>query len=186
MRILYTFILSAILYTSHAQSTPADQKIGHADWEYIFGQLPEYKQISMELQTFEKQLQNQIQIKGRELEEKYKAYQALPTSTPDAIRKDKESELAYLQENLQKFQQDAQASLQKKQNELVNPVFAKVGKAIEEVALENGYAYIFNPQLIGGGDVLLYSNERHNISDLVLRKLGVDVSKDTKGGEKTK
>ncbi len=119
-----------------------------------------------------------MQIKSRELEEKYKAYQALPTTTLDAIRKDKESELAYLQENLQKFQQDAQASMQKKQSDLIGPIFEKVGKAIEQVALEQGYAYIINPQMIGGGDVLLYSNEQYNISDLVLKKLGVAVSKE--------
>jgi outer membrane protein len=40
--------------------------------------------------------------------------------------------------------------MQKKQNELVAPVFAKVGKAIEDVAVENGYAYIINPQMVGG------------------------------------
>jgi outer membrane protein len=48
-----------------------------------------------------------------------------------------------------------------------------VGKAIEEVAIENGFAYIINPQMMGGGDVLLYTNEKYNISDLVLKKLGV-------------
>ena len=66
--------------------------------------------------------------------------------------------------------------MQKKQSDLIGPVFEKVGKAIEEVALEHGYAYIINPQMIGGGDVLLYSNEQFNISDLVLKKLGVSTS----------
>ncbi len=178
MRLLSAFILCTILSTSFAQTTSSQQKIGHADWDYIFSQLPEYKQIETELRTYETQLQNQMKTKSRELEEKYKAYQALPTTTLDAIRKDKESELAYLQENLQKFQQDAQASMQKKQSDLIGPIFEKVGKAIEQVALEQGYAYIINPQMIGGGDVLLYSNEQYNISDLVLKKLGVAVSKE--------
>jgi len=160
----------ASLYT-YAQSS--SQKIGHADWNYIFSQMPEYKQIEMELRTYDAQLQNQLRLKNQELEQKYKYYQGLSATTPDAIRKDKESELSYLQENIQKFQQDAQASMQKKQAELITPVFAKVGKAIEEVATENGYAYIMNPQMMGGGDVLLYANEKNNISDLVLRKLGI-------------
>ena len=55
----------------------------------------------------------------------------------------------------------------------MEPVFAKVGKAIEVVAREQGYSYIFNPQVMGGGDVLLFTDERDNISDMVLRKLGV-------------
>ena len=98
---------------------------------------------------------------------------------PDYIRFRNGSEitqqqvLPYLQQNFQKFQQDAQTSMQKKQSDLINPVFAKVGKAIEEVAVENGFAYIINPQMLGGGDVLLYTNEKYNISELVLKKLGV-------------
>jgi outer membrane protein len=69
--------------------------------------------------------------------------------------------------------------MQKKQSDLVNPVFIKVGKAIEEVALENGYAYIINPQMVGGGDVLLFTDEKYNISNLVLKKLGIDLSGQT-------
>jgi outer membrane protein len=138
--------------------------------------MKEYKQIEVELKTFETQLQNQLKLKSQELDVKYKTYQELPANTPDAIRKDKESELSYLQENLQNFQQEAQLSLQKKQNDLVTPVFNKVGKAIEDVALENGYAYIINPQMVGGGDVLLFSNEKYDISKLVLAKLGVNLA----------
>jgi outer membrane protein len=163
---------------NQAQGLQSIQKIGHADWEYIFSKLPDYKQIENELKIFESQLQNQLQSKSQELEIKYKAYQTLPANTPDAIKKDKESELVYLQENMKKFQQDAQVSIQKTQTDLVNPVFAKVGKAIEEVALENGFSYIINPQIMGGGDVLLFTDEKYNISDLVLKKLGVDLTKE--------
>jgi outer membrane protein len=81
--------------------------------------------------------------------------------------------LAALQEGFQKFQQDAQSSLQKKQADLMEPVYKKVGKTIEEVAKENAYTFIINPQIVGGGDILLYSDENYNISDLVLKKLGV-------------
>jgi len=31
-----------------------------------------------------------------------------------------------------------------------------------------------NPELIGGGDVLLFADAKHNISNLVLKKLGVE------------
>jgi outer membrane protein len=179
MKLLFAFIATLTILCSNGQAPQTPQKIGHADWEYIFGQLPEYKQIENELKTFETQLQNQLKTKSQEIETRYKAYTALPANTPDAIKKDKESELAYLQENIQKFQQDAQISMQKKQSDLVNPVFIKVGKAIEEVALENGFSYIINPQMVGGGDVLLFTEEKYNISNLVLKKLGIDLPEGT-------
>jgi outer membrane protein len=179
MKMSILFLVAIAALHGQAQTPQSSQKIGHADWEYIFSQMPEYKRIENEIKTFEAQLQNQLKTKGQEIETKYKAYQAMPVNTPDAIKKDKESELAYLQENIQKFQQDAQISLQKKQSDLVNPVFIKVGKAIEAVAMENGFSYIINPQMIDGGDVLLFTDEKYNISILVLRKLGVEVPTQT-------
>ena len=46
------------------------------------------------------------------------------------------------------------------------------------MALENGFSYIINPQMIGGGDVLLFTDQKYNISNLVLKKLGIDPSKE--------
>lgn len=162
-----------ITLAAYSQSPTAQvvQKIGHADWEYIFSKLPELKKIEVELVTFEAQLQNQLKQKRQELETKYKVFQSLPESTPEAIRKDKESELVYLQQNIQQFQQDAQQAMQKKQSELMAPVFTRVGKAIEEVAIENGYAYVMKPKISGGNDFLLYASEKYDISELVLAKL---------------
>jgi len=176
MKPIATLFLAISTIACMAQSPDPAQKIGHADWEYIFSKMPEYKQIEKDLKGYEAQLQTQLKQKSQELEVKFKTYKSLTEDTPEAIRKDKESELAYLQENLQKFQQEAQQSMEKKQHDLITPVFEKVGKAIAAVATENGYTYIINPQMIGGGDVLLYANEKHNISDLVLNKLGVTVT----------
>ena len=177
MRTIFLLIfLGCVSVASFAQTQPqqsAAQKIGYADWDYIFAQLPESRQIEAELKTFSSQLENQLKAKGQELETKYKAYQGMPATTPDAIKADKERELQGMQESIQKFQQDAQTSMQTKQNTMMEPIFSKVGKAIEDVAKENGYSFIINPQLIGGGDILLYNDEKYNISTLVLKKLGV-------------
>ena len=170
MRTLFLLLFCVFVVSAQAQET---QKIGYADWEYIFSQLPEFKQIDNELKTHGTQLENQLKAKYSDYESKVKAYQGMPATTPDAIKADKERELAGLQESIQKFQQDAQTSLQNKQTALMDPVFKKVGKAIEDVAKENGFAFIMAPQVVGGGDILLYSDEKYNISNLVLKKLGV-------------
>jgi outer membrane protein len=169
MRTLFLILFCGTLLSAQAQT----QKIGYADWEYIFSQLPEFKQIDSELKTHSEQLQNQMRAKQQDFEAKYKAYQGMPATTPDAIKADKERELQTLQEGFQKFQQDAQSSLQKKQADLMEPVYKKVGKTIEEVAKENAFTFIINPQIVGGGDILLYSDENYNISNMVLKKLGV-------------
>lgn len=178
MRALFLLIfLGCVSVAASAQTLPQQaviQKIGYADWEYIFSQLPEFKQIDSDLKTFGSQLENQMKAKYQDYETKLKSYQAMPATTPDAIKADKERELQALQESIQKFQQDAQTSLQTKNQSLMAPVYEKVGKAIEAVAKENGFSFILAPQMPnGGGDILLYSDEKYNISTLVLKNLGV-------------
>ncbi len=171
--LVFLVIILVSIQSLAQEQVGTSQKIGYADWEYIFSKMPESKQIDTQMKTHSSQLEAQLKAKYTEYEAKLKAYQTSASTMLDAVRKDKETELTQLQENIQKFQQDAQASISKKQSDLMEPVFAKIGKAIEDVAKENGYVFIINPQLVGGGDVLLYSDEKYNVSDLVLKKLGV-------------
>ncbi len=170
LSIVLVLVTTCIFAQAPQQPT---QKIGYADWNYIFSQLPEFKQIDNELKTHGSQLENQLKIKYQEYESKVKAFQGMPATTPDAIKSDKQREIQALEENIQKFQQDAQSSIQKKQIDLMQPVYKKVGEAIEGVAKEQGYAFILNPQTNAGDDLILYSDEKFDISNAVLKKLGV-------------
>src|SRR5688500_7749612 len=87
MKLLSAFLLALTALPLQAQTSDPPQKIGHADWEYIFSQLPQYKQIENDLRALETQLQNQLKIKAQELEAKFKTYQSLPADTPDHIKK---------------------------------------------------------------------------------------------------
>lgn len=172
-KLVLLFVLAlGIMTTTQAQTASASSKIGYADVDYIFGQMPEAKRIETELQSTQTQLKNQIDSKVQEFQKKLADYQQNLNTMLDAVRQNTERELTMLQENLQKLQQDAQATIDNKRSQLMEPVFAKVGKAIEEVAKENGYTFILNQQ-IGGLDVILYGDEKNDVSDLVLKKLGV-------------
>ena len=162
--------LGIITFISHAQT--ATTKVGYADVDYIFSQMPESKQIDAELKSLQTQLKNQIDTKYQDFQKKVADYQANLNTMIDAVRVNTERELQQMQQNIEKLQQDAQTNVQTKQTQLMEPVFKKVGKAIEEVAKENGYTFILSQQ-IGGLDVILYGDEKMDVSDLVLKKLGV-------------
>ncbi|HCW06957.1 MAG TPA: outer membrane chaperone Skp [Cytophagales bacterium] len=181
MRTLLVALFCGLIFTANAQDHT--QKIGYAESDYILSQLPEFKKIESELKTHGDQLKNQIDAKYADYQSKLKAYQNMPATTPDPIKADKERELASLQENIQKFQQDAQSSYQKKTADLMDPIYKKIGKAIEDVAKENGFTFIINPNIANGGDILLFSDEKYNISDLVLKKLGVTPTPTTTPGK---
>ncbi len=170
--LLLTFLCGSILW-ARAQSTDFPvQKIGYAETDYIISQLPEFKTVESDLKTHSAQLENQMKAKYDEYQAKLKSYQSMPATTPDAIRADRERELTSLQESFEKFKSEAQTSFQKKQADLIGPINNKIGEAIETVAKENGFSLIINPRLVNG-IVLLSLDKKFNISDLVLKKLGV-------------
>ena len=74
-----------------------------------------------------------------------------------------------LKERLDAFEVQATQDLQDKEMKLTAPIIEKARKAVEEVATENGYTYVFNST----EGLLLYATPSDDISDLVKKKLGI-------------
>ncbi len=170
-KLVLLVVLGLVSIVSHAQTASA-AKVGYADVDYIFNQMPESKQIESELKSLQTQLKNQIDGKYQEFQKKLQEYNANINNMIDAVKANTERELQQMQQNIEKLQQDAQVTVQNKNNALMEPVFKKVGDAIKAVAEENGYSLILSQQ-IGGLDVVLHADDKLDVSDLVLKKLGV-------------
>jgi outer membrane protein len=171
-KLVLLLVLGFGTFMSQAQTPAPAAKIGYADVDYIFSQMPEAKQIEADLKSLQAQLKNQIDTKYQEFQKKLADYQANINTMLEPVRVNTERELQQLQQNIEKLQQDAQTTIQNKNTQMMDPVYKKVGKAIEDTAKENGFTFILNQQ-IGGLDVILYGDEKMDISDLVLKKMGV-------------
>ena len=175
MKTKWIFILAFLAAAVSAEAQDTGLKIGYTNAEYILSNMPEAKQIEAELKDYEKQLSTQLQSKSTDFDTKVQEYQRSAENMIPEVRADKERELQSLQQSIQKFQQDAQTSLQRKQGELLQPAFDKIQTAIDEVAKANDYTHIFNsgqPEV--GLNILLYGRDEDNISDLVLKQLGIE------------
>ena len=166
------FVIVMLIAGAIQVSAQENLKIGYTNADYVLSLMPEAKQIDAELKAYEKQLQNQIQAKYNNLQEKMTDYQNNAATWDDLIRSDKEQEIQTLQQNIQQFSQDAETQMAKKRNTLLKPVYEKIGKAIEDVAVENSYSHIFSAGA-PGFDVLLYAREQDDVSNLILKKLGI-------------
>ena len=168
------FAAVAFLFMSAVSFAQAPVKIGYTNVDYVMSQMPESKQIEADLKAYSAQLEAQLKSKYQEFETKGQAYQKGAATMTDVVKADKEKELMNLRTSIEEFQKNADASLQKKQQQLMEPVLDKLQKAIDEVAKENGYTYVFNSDAgYGTTPVLLHGPEDGNISDLVLKKMGV-------------
>lgn len=145
-------------------------KIGYTNANYIFSLSPKAKEIESELKTRSIQLKKEIEKKEEDFRGKYEEYDKTKGTMSSAIRQSKEEELRSLESIIMNLRQNAEQEIKTKSDELIAPESDRIAKAIKDVASENGYTYIFN----GDPQIMLYGAEAFNITDLVLKKLGIE------------
>jgi len=168
--LLATLALLLFGFTTQAQTL----KIGYTSVELIMDLMPEMEQIGADVQDYQTQLQTNIQTKAADFQKQVEAYQQAAPSMTETARAAKEQELTKLRDDLQKYEQDAQTSYQRKLQELLEPVQTKVINAINAVAAENNYTHIF-AETAGQAPILLYTKEEDKFTELVLTKLGIKI-----------
>lgn len=170
-QILFLVIIIAAV-TSYAQAQTSPVKVGTADVNYILSQLPAIKKVETDLKAMEAQLTTQIEAKNEDLKKRYLAFIQDGPNMADPVKESTQNELQQASENLEQFKRDAQTSLQTKHQQLMQPIYKSVGEAITAVGKENGFTVILSQQ-VGGLDVVLFADTSIDVSDLVLKKMGV-------------
>jgi|TARA_B100001173_G_scaffold251831_1_gene222858 outer membrane protein len=148
-------------------SSFSQNKFGYIDSQELLLLMPERKTAEEEVQTFAKSLESQLQAMTAEYQQSVQEYQANEATYTDLVKQDKVTEITGLEQRIQSFQQNAQQALQSKEQELLEPILQKARKAIEDVASEGDYTYIFDKS-VGS---ILYVKESENILDKVKKKL---------------
>ena len=144
-------------------------KLGHVDSNKLLELMPEKAAAQTKLQDFAKQLQDQLVAMQGEYDTKVQDYQKNQATYSDLIKQTKAKEIGDLEQRITAYQQSAQEELQKKQEELLQPIIDKAKKAIQDVAKEQGYSYVFDSSV----GVLLYFPDTDDILSLVKTKLGL-------------
>lgn len=150
-------------------SSIAQNKFGYIDSQELLLLMPDRKNAEIEVQNFAKTLEAQLELMTAEYQESIQEYQANEATFSDLVKQDKIAEITGLEQRIQAFQQNAQQSLQQKEQELLDPILAKARKAIEDVATEGDFTYIFDKSQ----GTILYVKESENVLTLVKRKLNL-------------
>lgn len=148
------------------------QKFALVDTEYILSNIPTYEAAQEQLDELAKSWKAEIDKKYKEVEEKYKEYQAEKVLLSEEMRRKKEEEIIQLEreaKDLQKKYFGPEGELSKKQDELIKPIQDEIYNAVKEIATEGNINVIFDT---GAGLTILYSDAKYDKSDEVLRKMG--------------
>lgn len=159
-------IMLSLCGTSMAQKAV---KLGHINSADLMQIMPGREEAQATLQKDVDELQTTLKNMQNELEQRYNDYVGKKDQLSDLIRQTKERELQDMGNRIQEFQENAEKKLQDRQQEVLKPIIDKAKKAIEEVAKENGYTYIFDTSV----GALLYQQDSDDILPLVKKKLGL-------------
>lgn len=158
--------LVLVSFSSFAQS-----KIGTIDADFIVSQLPEIATVNEGLKAYNSELQAELDTSVKNFEQMLASYQAGVETFSEEEKKAKEGELISLENDIKNFRQKASVMMQMKRNELSEPLYAKINAAMLEIVNEEGFTQIFH----AGGNSLAFSADSHDITEKVLKKLGITV-----------
>jgi outer membrane protein len=148
------------------------QKYAYVDTDYILKNIPEYNDAQAILEDLATEWQKEIEDKFAAVDNLYKDYQAEAILLPEDLKKQRENEIIQKEKeakDLQKKRFGKEGDLYKKRVELIQPIQEKVYTAIEEIANERSYSFVFDK---AAGATLLYVQSRYDLSDDVLDQIG--------------
>ena len=167
--VLLIITLGLILANTSETRAQAKIKLGHVDFATLYSMMPGLDSVKGVFEEYNKGVQEQFNAMQTELENKYNDYVAKMETMSDIIRSTKEAEINDLKERMDQFEATATQDLQNKEMELTAPIIEKARAAVETVAKEGGYTYIFNST----EGLLLYAEPTDDVMDKVKAKLGI-------------
>ena len=170
MRNLMKFVAVVLFVGITASVSAQTQKFGHIDLQAVVQLMPERATAETAFNKFQSDLEEVFGELQKDLQTKMAEFEALGDSASEIKKNAKIAEIQDMQQRIQNYQQTAQQQMQQKQGELLQPVFTKAEKAIEDVAKEKGLLYVFD---IGPKVILYKSNESMDILPFVKTKLGI-------------
>ena len=144
-------------------------KFGHINSMELMQAMPETDSAQAQLQAYAAELENTIKMMQTELENKQMEFRNGQSQWSDLIRATKERELQDMYARTQEFMTQADEDYKAKSQALLAPITEKAKKAIDEVAREGKFSYIFDTS----SGVVLYGTDGDDILDLVKKKMGL-------------
>ncbi|WP_299214314.1 OmpH family outer membrane protein [uncultured Aquimarina sp.] len=164
-------ILFPILLLIISAQTIAQSKVGTIDSEFILSKLPELTKVQEELKAYNTKLEADLKVKVDDYQTKVKAYQEGVATMTEPMKKTKQEEIIALENDIAKFRQNGSQLVQIEQNRLLQPLYTKIGKALEEVAKAEGYTQVLTITTSG----LAYIDPNFDLTKTVMTKLGIPV-----------
>jgi len=164
-------VLTSIFLFVLTGSSFAQLKIGYVDSDAIMDNLADAQDAQTKIDAFIQEWQEELSKREKDWQDLYDDYEKRKLIMSDQKRVETEKELVKLEDEIADFRQKkfgVNGELFQKQEELMKPVQNKVFNAIQDIAQEEDFDFIFDRS----GDIMfLFAKEEYDVTNLVLEKL---------------
>tara|TARA_B110000305_G_scaffold169869_1_gene187728 strand:- start:166 stop:675 length:510 start_codon:yes stop_codon:yes gene_type:complete len=150
MKNLKSLLLATLMIALPMTATFAQSKIAHIDTQKLISEMPEVIAAQKQIQALEKTYANDIENSIKEYTAKAQAYEAEARNQTDIVNQARQNEMQSMQQNIQTYRETATQDLQKKQTEMMRPLYDKAIAAIKKVAAAQGFEYVLDASAGGG------------------------------------
>jgi outer membrane protein len=152
MKQFKTLIIAIVLFFG-AQIATAQTKVGHIDVSALMTSMPAMKAAEAQLTKLRDGYDVEYKKLVAEYQTKAAQYQKEVETAGDVLNQTRSQEMQDMGSRIQKYQTDAEKSLQDKQIELQKPLTEKALAAIQKVARAKGVQYVLD-STVGTGVLL--------------------------------
>ncbi len=173
-------VIVASLFTLQPGSTTAQQRIGYIDSDYILNLVPEFATIQQNVNRQAEEWDAEIEDAQNQVDEMFREYQARELLYTNEERQRKREEIVQAEEEAERLRMryfGPEGELFTLQDNLMSPLQEKLMRAVEAVAAEEGYDYIFDKS---GEYLFLFARDQYDLSDRVLEEMGIDIEETTR------
>lgn len=161
------FILIILLFSF---SFSQDLKISFIDMERILKEYEGVKEARSELDRIVKEWEDELLKKKKEIDSLKNLYEKEKPSLSEKAKFERERKIKEKEDEYRRFLEEVwgkDGKLKETTRKLIEPHVAKIQKTIEKIAKDMGYDLVIDISK----DVVLYSSQKVDITDLVLEEL---------------
>ena len=162
-------LLFALVVACCATSASAQLKIGYIDSEVLKERLPEFRDAQRTLDQLRQDYENQAKDREAKLIKFQEDFQRQELLMSEARKAEMQAEFEAKYQQLQQFTQEKfgpEGELMRKNIELSEPIFKKINDAIQGMAEEKGYDFIFDAAAPSSG--LVFAKEEYDLTESLL------------------
>ncbi len=171
MKYKVLFLLAIISLLSFNANAQRGVRIGYIDTEYILQNVPEYQEASTQLDKKVLQWKTEIEKRLSAIEQKKKELNNESVLLTKELYDERFEDISFEEAEILDYQQkrfgpNGDLMIQKRQ--LIEPIQDQIFAAVQEIATTKKYDFVFDKS---ADVVMLYSAERYDVSEQVLRTI---------------